>query len=120
RLLSVELISVPDAGAFATAGAGSGGALVSRDGRFIAYNSTAGNIVPGQDDRNSASDVFLYDKLTGTNMLVSHAAGSAVVAGQDGSSGPVISANGRYIAYVSEAADLVAGEIKKTSPFDTD
>src|SRR5205085_7373096 len=54
---------------------GAAQALTSADGRFTVYTSTAANQVPGQVDTAVASNVFLYDRLTGTAVLVSHAPG---------------------------------------------
>src|SRR5436309_5037603 len=54
---------------------------VSADGRFIGFTSQATNIVPGQTDTNGARDVFLYDRLTGTTVLVTHTSNSTITAG---------------------------------------
>src|SRR5207249_6217111 len=42
---------------------------ISADGRFIAYRSSASDLV--EDDNNGLPDIFLFDRLTGTNRLVS-------------------------------------------------
>lgn len=82
---------------------------ISANGRYVAFSSDAANLVAGQHDTNGTSDVFLYDAVTNATVLVSRSAGSTVVAGNDVSSGPAISADGRYIAYISRASDLMAG-----------
>jgi Tol biopolymer transport system component len=92
----------------------SGGAGISSDGRWIAFRSTANDLVPGQIDHNGRTDLFLYDRATGRTALVSHAASSPVTAA-DGES-PLrddsvsLSADGRWIVYLSAALDLVAGQ----------
>ena len=55
------------------ANAGSGSPKISGDGRFIAFNSEASNLVAGQVDANEG-DVFLLDRQSNTMTLVSHAA----------------------------------------------
>jgi WD40-like Beta Propeller Repeat len=92
-----------------TAGSESTQAQVSKDGRFVAYTSNAVNIVPGQQDSNYATDIFLYDRQTATTLLVSHTAFSLTTTANQSSSNPVISGDGRYVTYCSWATDLVAG-----------
>ncbi|HXG13293.1 MAG TPA: cohesin domain-containing protein [Gemmataceae bacterium] len=93
--------------------------VISADGRFVAYLSTAPNLVAGQIDppppvtfppTPPTTDLFLFDRETGTNILVSHAASSAVTAGNGHASAPVISADGRFVAYLSTATNLVTGQ----------
>lgn len=73
---------------------------ISADGRFVAFTSEAA-LVPG--DGNGAADVFLRDVHAGTTVRVSSAAGG-------GGYGPMLSADGRYVAFSSDATDLVAGD----------
>jgi Tol biopolymer transport system component len=75
---------------------------VSGDGRFVAFESFAGNLVPG--DGNGRMDIFVRDRLTGQTELASVAGSGAV--GQGASAGPSISADGRYVAFGSNAALL--------------
>jgi Tol biopolymer transport system component len=82
---------------------------LSADGRFVVYVSAAANLVPRQLDANGQGDVFLYDRLQGTTVLVSHAAGSPGRAGDRRSEEPSISADGGYVAFVSQAHDLTPG-----------
>jgi len=108
----VELVSrAPWRRAPDTAGAGHplGRSPLSADGRYFAYGSDASNLVPGQIDPNAGTDVFLYDRLQGTTALVSHVSGSPGTTGDDRSHDPVISADGRYVAFVSQARNLVPG-----------
>lgn len=78
----------------------------SGDGRFVAYGSAATNLVPG--DGNGASDVFVYDRAMGTAERVS--VGSSGEEGDGDSLAPAINADGRYVTFVSEAANLVPGD----------
>jgi Tol biopolymer transport system component len=86
--------------------AGGGDRCVSADGRFVVFSSRATDLVPG--DTNGAWDVFVHDRRTGATERVSVATGGAQA--DDGSSGASISADGRFIAFVSGADDLVAGD----------
>jgi Tol biopolymer transport system component len=89
----------------------SGGPDVSPDGRYVAFLSSATNLVPG--DTNGAEDVFVHDRDTGETIRVSVASdGSEANAGsQDGhGSAPDITADGRYVAFHSEATNLVPGD----------
>ncbi|MDW5328423.1 hypothetical protein [Plantactinospora sp. KLBMP9567] len=78
----------------------------SRDGRYVAFSSYASNLVSG--DTNEDADVFVRDRVAGTTTRVS-------VAG-DGSQGnawsvePVLSADGRFVAFTSRASNLVPGD----------
>ena len=76
---------------------------LSVDGRFIAFASSASNLVPGDDNR--ATDVFVRDQLTGRVERVS--IGSDAVAGNGRSGSPAISATGRYVVFQSSASNLV-------------
>lgn len=77
---------------------------ISADGRYVAFGSYASNLVSG--DTNSAADVFLHDRQTGTTTLVS--VDSSGLQGNDGSDFPSISADGRYIAFYSMTSNLVS------------
>jgi Tol biopolymer transport system component len=81
-------------------------AAVSADGRFVAFESWATNLVPG--DSNAVRDVFVRDRLTGTTERVS--VSSSGVQGNFDSYGPAISADGRFVAFESDATNLVPGD----------
>lgn len=87
---------------------------LSADGRFVLYESAAVNLVAGQMDTNQVTDVFLRDRATGANLLVSHAASGPAVAADDSSSQSALSADGRFVAFSSVATNLVAGVIDRT------
>ncbi len=81
-------------------------AAISADGRFVAFWSNASNLVSG--DTNGTSDIFVHDRQTGTTERVSVATGGAE--GNGSSTIPAISADGRFVAFVSYATNLVAGD----------
>lgn len=91
----------------------SGFPAVSADGRFIAFASSASNLVPG--DTNGVDDVFVRDRWTDITARVS--VGPDGVQGNGASpappppaSFPAISADGRFVAFVSLASNLVGGD----------
>jgi Tol biopolymer transport system component len=79
---------------------------ISADGRFVAFSSAASNLVAG--DMNGADDVFVRDRQEGTTTRVSAAPGGAEANG--GSYSPSITGAGRYVAFLSDATNLVAGD----------
>ena len=79
---------------------------MSGNGRYVAFQSEASNLVPG--DTNGTHDVFVHDRLTGETTRVSVSTG-----GEQGSSRsewPSISGDGRYVAFASYADNLVPGD----------
>jgi PKD repeat protein len=91
---------------------------ISADGRYVAYVSASTDVVAGQLDNNFDSDVFVYDSQTGESRLVSHFYGDATTAADAFSSTPTISLDGRYVAYVSVADDLVSGQDDANGNYD--
>jgi Tol biopolymer transport system component len=85
--------------------------VISADGRFVAFTSLATDLVRGVTDDNAASDVFLYDRRTGTVSLVSRASASARSTAGAFSSDPAISADGQRVAFLSFATNLVPGQV---------
>jgi len=84
---------------------------ISADGRFVVYWSFASDLVTGQNDTNQTyPDVFIYDRLSGTNALVSHVPGAPTTTGDSNSFDPIISPDGRFVAFTSSASNLVAGQ----------
>ena len=82
------------------------GPSVSGDGRFVAFHSEAGNLLP--DDTNGATDVFVHDRQTGYTSRVSVASDGAQ--GNGWSSDPSISSDGRFVAFTSSAGNLADGD----------
>src|SRR5207247_11010915 len=88
----------------------------SADGRFVAFDSAATNLVAG--DTNGTADVFVHDRQTGTTERVSVASGGGTQG--NGKSGgffafPALSADGRFVAFQSDATNLVAGDTNGTT-----
>ena len=85
---------------------GSSEASISVDDRYVAFRSFANNLVP--NDTNEALDVFVHDRKTGGTIRISVA--SDGTQGDGVSYSPSISADGRHIAFYSEATNLVPGD----------
>jgi Tol biopolymer transport system component len=81
-------------------------ARISADGRFVAFMSYTSMLVPG--DTNNAPDVFVHDLLTGQTTRVS--VDSAGLEANGGSDWCALSADGRHVAFMSNATNLVAGD----------
>ena len=79
---------------------------ISADGRFVAFESDASNLV--RRDTNGARDVFVYDRKTGVTRRVSRS--SDGTQGNDDSADASISADGRFVAFSSEASNLIAAD----------
>ena len=79
---------------------------VSEDGRYVLFWAASDNLAA--NDRNGAFDVFLRDTVLRTNILVS-ANDAGTGSGDRSSDAPVMSPDGRYVAFWSNARDLVAG-----------
>jgi TolB protein len=111
----------------------SGHADISADGRYVAFESQATDLVAGVDANRLGSDVYLFDAQDGSIRRVSVTdAGEQSASGQ--SSTPAISGNGRFVAFTSTAPidakararpddpvrsvfvrDLVTGETRRIS-----
>jgi cysteine-rich repeat protein len=86
---------------------------ISRDGRFVAFSSLAENLVPG--DTNGMMDIFVHDRQSGETTRASVSS-----SGEQGNNhspgvdfdgpGPAVSPDGRFVAFVSSASNLVAGD----------
>jgi Tol biopolymer transport system component len=97
------------AGGLQSSGGGSTTAsapVISADGQVVAFASDATDLVPG--DTNGASDVFVFNRRAGTTTRVSVGPAGAQASGPSFS--PAISADGRVVAFVSAAPDLVTGD----------
>ncbi|MEX2158554.1 MAG: flexitail domain-containing putative surface protein [Dehalococcoidia bacterium] len=79
---------------------------ISADGRFVAFASVATNLVAG--DTNGTGDVFVRDRLSGTTERVS--VDSVGTQSNGFSYAAAISADGRFVAFWSDATNLVAGD----------
>ncbi|MCU7728918.1 S8 family serine peptidase [Actinoplanes sp. KI2] len=93
---SVPVVRGPGGGQLSS---DAGSPSVSADGRYVAFVSTAGGLAAG--DTNNAADVFVTDLTTATTTLVSHTTTGGTAEGASGE--PDISADGRWIAFASDA-----------------
>lgn len=107
-LASTTRVSVDTQGA--QGNGGSSNAAISADGRFVAFQSSASNLVAS--DTNGLPDIFVRDRMLGTTARVS--VSSAGVEGNSGSTAVAISADGRFVAFQSLASNLVAGDSNAT------
>ncbi|NUM43394.1 MAG: hypothetical protein HUU38_01720 [Anaerolineales bacterium] len=94
-------------------------AVISGDGRYVAFSSEASNLVEGDDNNfcdtnfdrvftDNCADVFVHDRQTGITTLVSATADGSV--GNHWSVGATISADGRFVAFYSVADDFFPGD----------
>jgi Tol biopolymer transport system component len=84
----------------------SGLAMISADGRYVAFTSGASNLVPG--DTNQTGDVFIRDLRTGRTKRASIGRHGRQTNRAGDSWDPSMSAHGRYIAFTSNASNLIA------------
>ncbi|HZT78596.1 MAG TPA: hypothetical protein VFA26_00120, partial [Gemmataceae bacterium] len=118
-LFAVNALSLAANGLVSDTAAGNvqGPASVSGDGRYVVYTSSAANLAPNQVmDSKSALNVFLYDRATGQTTLVSHRARANAAdttylqtTATGSSKNAVISADGKWVAFVSNSDDLIGG-----------
>lgn len=83
-------------------------AAISPDGRFVAFQSFASNLVPG--DTNGFPDVFLRDRKACTTRRVSVGPGGVQGDSYSGNDGVALSADARFVAFESFADNLVSGD----------
>lgn len=80
---------------------------MSGDGRYVVFNSGSTDLVPG--DTNVQEDVFVRDLLTGQTERVSLASDGTQGNGESKPWPPAISADGRFVAFTSDAGNFVEG-----------
>ena len=83
-------------------------AAISGDGRRVAFASRASDLT--RSDRDRSPDVFVRDLRSGTTTLVSRAGGRAGPKANARASQPAISADGRFVAFVSRASNLTSAD----------
>lgn len=93
---------------------------ISADGRWVAFVSRSDNLVTADDnvcqqhgEPINCADIFLHDRQTGRTERISQASDGRQSNGDSFS--PVISADGQWIAYTSQADNLVVGDTNETS-----
>ncbi|MEU1023985.1 RICIN domain-containing protein [Streptomyces sp. NPDC005904] len=101
-----ERVSLTDGGAESQPAEWSDEPSISADGRYVAFESVARGLVAG--DTNGHRDVFVRDRTGGTTRRVSVSSGG--VQGNGWSFSPSVSGDGRYVAFVSGASNLVPGD----------
>jgi Tol biopolymer transport system component len=93
----MHAVSVADGSTTALGNSDSFDPSISADGRFVAFESDATNLVAS--DTNGSRDVFVRDRQTGTTELVSVDSSGIQFNAKGGSTNPSISADGRYVAF---------------------
>ena len=93
-------VSVDSSGAQVSGGCA--WASISADGRYVAFQSLSASLVA--NDQNQLYDAFVHDRVTGITERVSVDSGGAEADGN--SYRPVLSADGRFVAFVSNATNL--------------
>src|SRR5262249_13243314 len=101
---TTERVSVDSSGV--EGDAGSARACISADGRFVAFESGAGNLVA--DDGDSINDIFAHDRMSGATERSS--VSSAGVPADSASFDPAISGDGRFVAFESRSVNLVPAD----------
>ena len=111
------LVSLNQTGT-AAGNAGTGGGIITADGRYVAFTSLASDLAP--NDTNTYNDLFLRDIQTGTTRLVSlNSAGTE--SGNSHSTTPAVntvSADGRYVAFISRASNLAPNDTNNINNYD--
>ncbi|MDI6106012.1 hypothetical protein QLQ12_46350 [Actinoplanes sp. NEAU-A12] len=79
---------------------------ISADGRYVSFMSYNDRLVP--DDTNQAPDAFVRDTHRGVTERVSVSSGGTQAA--DGGDEPMVSADGRFVSFISSSPDLVADD----------
>ena len=106
---NIQRVSISSDGEEAEGNNDSDSASISADGRYVAFLSSADNLV--FNDTNQSDDIFVRDIKTGETQLISTSSGG--VQANDDSYIPSISADGRYVAFLSYANNLVPGDTNK-------
>ena len=109
RLVSVNQIRTASGGG--SANPESYEPTISSEGRYVAFTSDASDLVTG--DNNNSTDIFLYDVQSGSMTLVS--ANTAGRPAQGRSRDAFVAPGGQFIAFSSEAIDLVNGDTNGAS-----
>ncbi|MGH2591221.1 MAG: TolB family protein [Actinomycetota bacterium] len=100
--------SVASGGAESDGPSDSSAASLSADGRFVSFTSFASNLVVG--DTNEVRDAFVHDRQTRETMRVSVDSGG-IEANMGSRQYCVISADGRFVAFPSDATNLVSSDL---------
>jgi Tol biopolymer transport system component len=109
---TTTLVSRASGASGAAADGDSGGPTISADGRYVAFHSSAGNLSP---EDVAPDDVYLRDTVAKTTTLVSRASGASGAAADGESFAAAISADGRHVAFESQANNLSSADKDENS-----
>ncbi len=110
---ATEKVSVSSTGIPAS-GDSEGAPALSFDGRYVAFASHADNLVPGKTVHGL--NVYVRDRVAGTTELVSQSSDGTPADNNDISgANPAISSDGRYVAFQSDADNLVPGDTNRVT-----
>ena len=107
---AIERVSTASDGSEGNNNSGNRVNPISAEGRYVAFASGASNLVPG--DTEECVDIFVKDRLTGTIERVSTASNGSPA--NLSCFDPSLSADGRYVAFISRASNLVHGDTNQT------
>jgi len=102
-----DRVSVDSLGNEGDADSGIHGVAISNDGRYVVFASNATNLVAL--DTNGVADIFVHDRSIGATVRVS--VDGTGKQSNGASSFAVVSSDGRYIAFASDASNLVTGDL---------
>lgn len=91
----------------------SGGAAISGNGRYVAFQSGTTNLVAGDTTSGENQDLFVHDRKTGKTTRVS--VGIHGTEANDTSFQPAFSADGRFVAFTSAASNLIPNDTNNSN-----
>jgi len=110
RLLAATVLSTQGTST-TTGGNGNSTFLgMSEDGRYALYQTAATDVNASVTDTNGQTDLYLVDRVTGSETLVSRSSGSATTTANGGVTTAFISADGNFVAYESSSTNAVANQ----------
>ena len=87
---------------------------ISGDGQYVLFESLASNVVPNEVRQNSGgvygTDIYVRNTVTNTTTLITHELGTTATTGDNISGGSIMTPSGQYVAFQSEADDLVTND----------
>lgn len=99
----------PDANCGLNSDGNSGAITISADGRFVAFEAQATDLVTPNTD-SGRFNIFVRDLKNQTTALVSHDVSVATTDGNGNSEDAHISADGNWISFISAASNLIASD----------
>jgi Tol biopolymer transport system component len=83
--------------------------FVSANGRFVLHGNSSSDLVVDGHDSNGFDDVFLFDRATGENTLVSRSLQKPTLAANGHTLARGLSSDGRHVLFASSATDILPG-----------